>query len=320
MLRVVLRSERRAAPPVYDGDFPDPFVLPAPSGRYFAYGTQTGDINVQVMESADLAHWEHRGDALPRLPPWAGWGRTWAPAVLERDGGYRLYYAVRYEAAGRQAISVAAGRDPGGPFVDRSEGPLIFQEDRGGSIDPSPFVDADGTAYLLWKSDDNAIGGTAALWGAPLEPDGGALAGPPVELLRHDAAWEDPLVEAPSLARIGDPRRSGGVPRDRYVLFYSGGWWESDGYAIGYATAPAPLGPFRKETADGPWLASAAGMAGPGGAEVFIDAGGQWRLAFHAWTPPQVGYEAGGVRSLWIGQLSFENGRPRLAPGATPAA
>jgi len=322
MLRVVLRSERRAAPPIYEGDFPDPFVLRATRGRYFAYGTQTGDTNIQVMESSDLASWEHRGDALPELPSWAGWGKTWAPAVLERDGArgsggvpqkeYLLYYAVRYETAGRQAISLAAAPDPAGPFTDRSEAPLIFQEDRGGSIDPSPFVDADGTAYLLWKSDDNAIGGTASLWGAPLEPDGRQLAGPPVELLRQDAGWEEPLIEAPSLARVGRVQGSGDVPDDEYVLFYSGGWWESDAYGIGYATGRSPLGPFRKETADRPCLASEPGMAGPGGAEVFTDVAGAWHVAFHAWTPPHIGYDDGGVRSLWIEPLSFEDGHPRI--------
>jgi beta-xylosidase len=298
MLRVVPAS------PVYTGDFPDPFVLTTPDGRYLAYATQAGDINVQVMESADLAVWEHRGDALPELPSWAGWGKTWAPAVLERDGArgsggvpqkeYRLYYAVLYEAAGRQAISVATATDPGGPFVDKSAGPLIFQAERGGSIDPSPFVDADGTAYLLWKSDDNALGGTASLWGAPLDPDGNALAGEPVELLRYDAGWEDPLIEAPSLTRLGD---------GRYTLFYSGGWWESDTYAVGYAIGPEPLGPFRKETTDEPWLASGPGMAGPGGAEVFTAADGTRHIAFHAWTPPRIGYDNGGARSLWIESL-----------------
>lgn len=297
MLRVVLRSEGRSARPVYSGDFPDPFVLTVADGRYYAYATQAGDLNIQVMESADLSTWEHRGDALPELPSWAGWGRTWAPAVLCRDGAYRLYYAVRYEAAGRQAISVATASDPAGPFVDRSGGPLIFQEERGGSIDPSPFVDTDGTAYLLWKSDDNAVGGTASLWGAPLAPDGAALAGEPVELLRQEPGWEDPLIEAPALTGIG-----GG----RYALFYSGGWWESDTYAIGYATGGTPLGPFRKETTERPWLASGPGMAGPGGAEVFTAAGGQRHLAFHAWTPPRIGYDHGGARSLWTVPLDLD--------------
>jgi beta-xylosidase len=225
--------------------------------------------------------------------------------VLRRGDAFVLYYAVRHEAAGRQCISVATAADPAGPFVDGSAGPLIFQEDRGGSIDPSPFVDADGTAYLLWKSDDNALKRAPSLWGAALEADGRALAGPPVELLRHDAGWEAPLVEAPSLARVGD---------GAYVLFYSGGWWESDGYAVGYATGAAPLGPFRKETVDGPWFASEAGMAGPGGGEVFTDHEGNWRMAFHAWTPPDVGYGNGGVRSLWTVRLAFEDGRPRVSP------
>ena len=315
MLRVVLRSKDRSGSPVYDGDFPDPFVL-VTGDRFFAYGTQTGDMNLQVMESADLASWEHRGEALPELPSWAGRGHTWAPAVLQRgsrgSGGvpqekvYVLYYTVRYEAAGRQAISVATASDPAGPFVDRSAEPMIFQEDHAGSIDPSPFVDGDGAAYLLWKGDDNAVDRPASLWGAPLRPDGLALAGQPTELLRYDCAWEEPLVEAPCLARVGD---------GAYVLFYSGGWWESDTYAIGYATGPGPLGPFHNETEDVPWLASEEGRAGPGGAEVFIDADGGWRLAFHAWTPPKVGYDQGGARSLWIESIEFRDGRPVLRDG-----
>ena len=296
MLRVVARG------PVYDGDVPDPFVL-VDGERYFVYCTQTGDLNVQVMESGDLARWRHLGDALPELPSWAQRGNTWAPAVLRRGGEYVMYYTVRYEAAGRQAISVATAADPAGPFVDRSSEPLIFQEDRAGSIDPSPFVDGDGTAYLLWKSDDNALDRTTSLWGAPLEPDGLTLAGSPVELLGHDCDWEAPLVEAPSLARVAE---------GSYVLFYSGGWWESDGYGIGYATGPAPLGPFQKMTDKDPWLASEDGMAGPGGAEVFRDTEGGWRMVFHAWTPPNVGYDNGGARSLWVESLDFVDGRPVL--------
>jgi beta-xylosidase len=289
-------------PPVHDGDFPDPFVLVG-GDRYFAYGTQTGDLNLQVMESPDLRRWDHRGEALPELPAWAAPGQTWAPSVLRRGGVYVLFYTVRFEAAGRQSISVATAADPAGPFVDRSREPLVFQAERGGSIDPSPFVDTDGTAYLVWKSDDNALGRGASLWGAPLQSDGLGLAGEPVEILRHDAPWEKPLIEGPSLATPAE---------GTYVLFYSGGWWEGDGYCVGYATGPAALGPFRKGTATGPWLSSEPGMAGPGGAEVFADADGGWRIAFHAWTPPRIGYEHGGARSLWIEPLGFEAGRPVL--------
>ena len=61
--------------PVLDADFPDPAVILAPDGYYYAYATQTlrdGEwINIQVARSADLVHWEHLGDALPEKPSWA---------------------------------------------------------------------------------------------------------------------------------------------------------------------------------------------------------------------------------------------------------
>jgi hypothetical protein len=50
------------------------------------------------------------------------------------------------------------------------------------------------------------------------------------------------------------------------MLLYSGGWWEFDGYATGYATCDTPLGLRTKATIDGLLLASGDDQAGPGGA------------------------------------------------------
>src|SRR4051794_13465954 len=58
--------------PVLDADFPDPAVIQASDGYYYAYATQTllngRWINIQVARSADLIHWDHLGDALPEKP------------------------------------------------------------------------------------------------------------------------------------------------------------------------------------------------------------------------------------------------------------
>ena len=286
-------------PPVYPRDFADPFVL-ALDWAYYAYATQAGTTNVQVMRSFDLVDWKHLGDALPELPSWAGAGRTWAPVVLPRRGRYVLYYTVRHRASDRQCISVAVGGRPEGPFRDYRSEPLVFQRQRGGSIDPSPFVDVDGRAYLLWKSDDNALQRPSSLWAQRLRPEGLALEGAPVELLRHDRAWERPLVEAPAMVRHGR----------RYFLFYSANWWESAGYAVGYAVGPGPLGPFRKVTTAGPWLASGPDAAGPGGQEFFTDTAGALHMACHGWSPGRAGYGAGGARSLRIGRIRFVGDRP----------
>ncbi|MEA2973486.1 MAG: hypothetical protein QOG82_1944 [Actinomycetota bacterium] len=310
LVRLTRRSLRASAVSVHPGDFADPFVLHV-DGTYFAYATQAGDDDVQVMRSYDLATWEHLGNALGGLPRWAAPGRTWSPVVLPRGEGYVLYYVVREPQSDRQAISVARASSPEGPFEDTSTGPIVFQLDRGGSIDPSPFLDEDGTAYLLWKSDDNAIQHPSHLWIQALSDDGLTLAGSPTELLAHDRTWERPLVEAPSMVRVGR----------RYYLFYSANWWESSRYSVGYATSRSPTGPFRKVTRSRPWFRSGVVAGGPGGQEFFTDADGALHMAYHGWTPDSVGYGGGGARSLRIARVGFVGGRPwvRRSPAAARA-
>ncbi|MHB1930637.1 MAG: glycoside hydrolase family 43 protein [Acidimicrobiales bacterium] len=294
----------RLSPPAAPGAFPDPFVVAA-GGRYLAFATNGEGRNVRVRESPDLRQWQERPDALPELPPWARPGRTWSPAVLHRGGRWVMWYTACHAATGCQAISAATSVDPLGPYRDDSTGsPAILQSERGGSIDPSPFVDGDGTPYLVWKA---GAGRAAALYGAPLEPGGTAPAGGAVALLRCDQRWERPLVEAPCLARAGD----------RYLLFYSGSRWQSARYAIGYAVADEPLGPWRKVTTRRPWASSAGDVSGPGGQEVFTGLDGERYLAYHGWATGAVGGRAG-RRTLRIGHLDLDAGAPRLAP-LTPA-
>lgn len=289
---------------VYGGDFPDPFVLVA-GGGYFAFSTNSRGINVPVIASPDLSSWRDRGDALPVLPAWAEAGNTWSPSALARASGYALYYTVRERRSGRQAISVALADGPDGPYTDTRDGPLIFQPELGGSIDPSPFVDDDGQAYLLWKADSNALGRPATLWAQPLAADGAALLGAPTKLLTHDCRWERPLIEAPALVRTDDA----------YYLFYSGNWWASAGYAIGYAVADEILGPYRKVTTVRPWFGSDGEVAGPGGQEFFRDTTGVLQMAFHGWQPGVVGYPEG-ARSLRITQVAVAD-LPRQPEGAS---
>jgi beta-xylosidase len=274
------------------------------AGGYVAYATNHRGVNVQVRESPDLSTWEPRPDGLPALPAWAQPGWTWSPSVIERAGTFVLWYTVREPRSGRQAISTAVSDRPTGPFTDGSEGPALFQLDEGGSIDPSPFVDADGQAYLLWKADANALSRASSLWVQALSADGRALEGEATCLLVHDRGWERPLVEAPSLACLDG----------RYWLWYSGGWWASPTYGIGLAVADDVLGPYRKLSRHRPWAQSDGAGAGPGGQEVFRDAAGQLRLAYHAWEPHRVWYQAGGRRTLRIGHLDLAAGTPTLRP------
>jgi beta-xylosidase len=264
------------------------------AGAYwYAVSTQRGLAKVPVIRSADLVHWEDRGDALPALPKWSHFGAVWAPSVLTAGAaGYVLYYSTPDEATGLQCVSYAVSALPDGPYVDTSSGPLVCQADRGGSIDPSPFRDAEGRPWLVWKSEGTVDGEPTRLWSQPLTEDGRGLFGAPTELLTTAQPWEHPIVEAPSMARLAD---------GSFHLFYSGNRWETSAYGVGHARCDGPAGPCRR-TASSPVLAAHPSEAGGGSGEVFIDVDGSPKLAYHAWDPSAVGYP-GGLRRLRIGAV-----------------
>jgi len=287
---------------VFCADLADPFVLNVdrPIGeRSFVFGTQTPDANLPVLITKGIIRSEKVQDALPTLPAWAADGGSWAPAVLQRDDRFVLYYTTTDAASGRQCISVATSPSAEGPNADISAAPLVCPVELGGAIDPSPFVDADGNAFLYWKNDGNCCGVPARLWVQPLSADGLSLSGPPTELLGADQAWEGGVVEAPSMADVDGA----------LFLFYSGNAWNTAAYAIGYATCASPTGPCTKPL-DHPWLGSSSRYAGPGGAEVFHDADGRARLVFHAWSADAIGYANNGYRQVLTTGLAVIDGRP----------
>lgn len=287
---------------VFCADLADPFVLSVdrPIGqRLFVFGTQTPSANLPVLITKGIIRSERVEDALPALPAWAKDGGSWAPAVLPRDGGFVLYYTTTDSTSGLQCIALATSDDAEGPYVDASAGPLVCPVDLGGAIDPSPFVDADGNAFLYWKNDGNCCGVPTRLWVQPLAANGRSLAGQPTELLGADQPWEGGVVEAPAMAELDGA----------LFLFYSANAWNTAAYAIGYATCASPTGPCTK-VLDHPWLGSSDRAAGPGGQELFRDGDGSTRMAFHAWDAKNVGYANGGYRSVFTTGVDVVDGHP----------
>jgi len=149
----------RYANPVLDADFPDPAVLKAPDGYYYAYATQTERggkwLNLQVARSKDLIHWDHLGDALPAKPLWAS--RTqdfWAPDVVRDGSRYVMYYSAKPDTADERhglCLGIATASRPEGPFTDMGKplqcGPGFV------NIDPMAFDDpVTGKRLLYWGS------------------------------------------------------------------------------------------------------------------------------------------------------------------------
>jgi beta-xylosidase len=167
-----------------------------------------------------------------------------------------------------------------------------------GNIDPAPFVDADGKAYLYVSTDWSCEAGDCTLAPElsviPLRADLLAAAGPRAPLMAGLAGtWEQapwaPVVENPWV-----------VERDGvYHLLYSGGAW-TGAYGMGHATSDSPTGPF---TRTGRVLAPTAAVHGPGGGMLVTGPrGGDW-LVYHGRTAA-----AGAARTLRIDRVRWPAG------------
>ena len=233
--------------------------------------------------------------------------------MIELGDRYLLYYTASDRKRNAQCIGVAESGDPLGPFVDRRAEPIVCQTELGGSIDASPFRDADGKLYLYFKNDGNRVGKHSAIWGQPLAPDGLAVTGPPVELIHDDKAWEQRLVEAPTMVRsqIG------------YELFFSAAYfgWNDDQrlspYGMGYASCAGPLGPCRKSP-DNPMLHSfnerdAGCLSGPGHQSIF-QVGNRAFMSFHGWAATSGCRKADDKRYLYISPIFWRDSKPQLGP------
>jgi len=255
---------------VIDADFPDPDVV-STDGSYLAFATNSFAANIQIASSPDLRSWTvERRDVLPTLPAWASKGRTWAPDVSEFGGHAVMYFAAEHTDSGRQCIGVATAASLEGTYTPASRDPIVCPLEAGGAIDPSTFVDTDGTRYLLWKTDGNCCGLDTWIEIAPLRPDGLALAEPATRLIHQTEPWEGNLVEAPTLVRHDG----------EYVLFYSANDYASDAYAVGAATSASLRGPYVKQP--DPVVSSSGARRGPGGQDV-VATGHSDILVFHSW-------------------------------------
>jgi beta-xylosidase len=297
--------------PVIDENFPDPSIL-RDGDTYYAYSTNSGP-NLPCRKSTDLVHWTALPDAMPTLPTWAKEGRTWAPTVHTIIPGkrYVAYFCAHDRASDTQALGVAVGPTPVGPFTSDATGPLLDRPELGGEIDPSVFTDDDGSHYLVWKNDGNSRGQDTWLWIQQLSTDGLSLVGSATRLIKQDQAWEGHLVEAPTLWKHGG----------RYYLFYSANDYAGCSYAMGYAVADSLLGPYTKPR-NTAWQASTADVCGPGGQDILTTGDGKTWMVYHMWAKGPGSYRSMSLDPLvWNGDIPALIGpsrRPQPGPVITP--
>jgi beta-xylosidase len=264
---------RRMNPARYIGTLGigDPAVL-FYEGRYYLY--PTGDNRgYDVYISKDLIHWE-KG---PRVFRSYEYG-VWAPDVFynPQDKTFYLYYTAN------KRIGVAVAQQPEGMFKD--QGMLIND-----AIDAHMFQDDDGSYYLFYN--------TFPLFRIYVQPMETPLKkkGEPVQILQPTELWEKdhvPITEAPWMLKH----------KGMYYLLYSGGSADSEDYAIGYATAKNPTGPFIKYSGN-PIVKKGKGIFGPGHVSVTEDMKGTLWMVYHQQKDTTPGWN----RIICIDRLWFDD-------------
>ncbi|OQC26627.1 MAG: Intracellular endo-alpha-(1-_5)-L-arabinanase [Verrucomicrobia bacterium ADurb.Bin070] len=268
----------------------DPDVL-FYNGTYYLYCT--GDnISYRVYTSRDLVNWTRKGRVFK-----PGEKNVWAPDLYADpdDGLIYLYYTVR------ERIGVAVAQSPEGPFEERAR----LVED---AIDAHLFRDDDGRLYLYYVQFPG-FRITVQRMRTPLEKEGA-----PVELLRPTEPWEKTsghVTEGPFLLK----RQS------TYYLIYSGTGADSPDYAVGYATAASPAGPFVKHPGN-PVIRRGEGVFGPGHGCVVTDAKGALWHVYHQQRDESRGWNRFlCIDPLWFDERGVLHGKAtRGTPQAAPAA
>lgn len=265
----------------------DPFILRTAQGRYYLYCTSEDGNGFPIRVSADLQHWELCATALG--PGRSRWGkdRFWAPECYEIQGRYYLFYSADWKenptgAEENFRIGVAVSDAPEGPFTDLTDHPIF---------DPGyPIIDAnvyeESGRYFLYYSRccyEHPVGDLEESWiyGVELKPDFSGVVGDPVLLLRPEQEWEG--RSAPQTGRRWNEGSFLLRHNGTYFMTYSANFFGGPDYAVGYATASNPLGPYTK-AAENPILQRGGPVTGTGHSCLFRAPDDSLMICYHGRT------------------------------------
>lgn len=225
--------------PVAEGA--DPFML-LHDGTYYLYSTNAASEGYIVYSSTDMQNWESHGLCLKKEDVQGDFG-FWAPEVMYYKGKFYMVYTAE------EHLGIAVSDSPLGPFTQKEKKFLNEVNE----IDGHFFIDEDGSVYLYFVR----FSGGNIIYSAKMKEDLSGYDESTVTcLLVPQVDWEFKMarvMEGPSM-----------IKRDgTYYLTYSANHFESQDYAVGYATCDTPLGRFVKYS-DNPILHKAGDIVGTG--------------------------------------------------------
>jgi len=314
----------------------DPFIMQSSKDRiFYMYGTSEKTNGFKAYSSKDLCYWEEKGVVYDNDQVNA-WGKDcfWAPEVYERNGKFYLWYSANWKHNPTQEgenfrIGVAVADNPLGPFKDLYNQPVF---DPGYPIiDANLYFDDETNKTFLYFSRccyKNPVESELSEWakakgwfneieeswiyGIEIKPDFSGVIGEPQLLLRpplqmndSQSEWESRSVTNREVNRRWTEGSFIFKEKDTYYMMYSANFFGGQNYAVGYATAKHPLGPFQK-AANNPVLQKGIGkeanITGTGHNMVLTLPNNQRLCVFHARTQ-----SSGNQRIVFISKLNIDD-------------
>lgn len=133
--------------PIIHADYSDPDVVASPDGGTFWMTASSfqDSPGLPILKSTDLVNWELVNYAIDRVPPYDAYNGVpqhghgvWAPSIKHHNGEYYIYWGDP-----DFGVFMIKTTDPEGVWSE----PVLVREAKG-MIDPTPFWDEDGKAYL----------------------------------------------------------------------------------------------------------------------------------------------------------------------------
>ena len=220
--------------PLFPGWYADPEG--AVFGKqYWIYPTYSAPYNKQVFldafSSPDLITWtKHAAIVDTTAIKWAK-RAMWAPAIVQKQNKYYLFFGANdiQNDAETGGIGIAVSDNPGGPYKDYLDKPLVDKFHNGAQpIDQFVFHDSNGQYYLIY-------GGWRHCNIARLNNDFTGFL-PFDDGMIFKEITPDKYVEEPYMFRRNN----------KYYFMWSEGGWTGPDYSVAYAIADTPFGPFKR--------------------------------------------------------------------------
>lgn len=178
--------------PILFADYSDPDVIRVGDTYYLTASSFNYVPGLPILTSKDLVNWKLANYALDRInydkydTPQHAKG-VWAPAIRYNNGRYYIYYGMPDEG-----IFMVSAKDALGKWDE----PVLVLEGKG-LIDPCPFWDEDGKAYVIHGYAKSRIGFKSYLGIFPMSVDGSRAIGE--DHILYDGVETQHTIEGPKV-------------------------------------------------------------------------------------------------------------------------